>query len=142
LGDINLKKKGNTLKCIVGELIGNLPRPQLYYLGFRDSFTRKFLEESEDKLVLNLGCGETRYGRNHINLDIAVSREVDIVADAYKLPFKNNTFDYVFSGAVLEHVRRPYIAVEEIFRISTPGGESNCHNTISCAISCVPGHKR
>ena len=37
-------------------------------------------------------------------------------------PFKDNSFDAVFSYAVLEHVKQPFQAAKEISRVLKPGG--------------------
>jgi ubiquinone/menaquinone biosynthesis C-methylase UbiE len=57
-----------------------------------------------------------------INLDIALSERADLVADGHHLPFADASFDAVFSNAVLEHVERPWIVAEEIWRVLRPGG--------------------
>lgn len=38
------------------------------------------------------------------------------------IPFQNNTFDYVISTEVFEHIPNPYKAFNEIHRILKPGG--------------------
>jgi SAM-dependent methyltransferase len=45
------------------------------------------------------------------------------------LPFKDNSFDAVFSLAVLEHVKDPFACAREIKRVLKPGGDLMC---------CVP----
>lgn len=40
----------------------------------------------------------------------------------YKIPFEDNTFDFVFSDQVMEHVQNFEEAVEEIYRVLKPGG--------------------
>jgi ubiquinone/menaquinone biosynthesis C-methylase UbiE len=51
-------------------------------------------------MILDIGCGENPWfkGREDvINLDIRPIRGVvHIIADAKKLPIKNNAFDHVF----------------------------------------------
>lgn len=44
------------------------------------------------------------------------------VADAYRLPFPNNSFDAVFAHAVLWHLREPVRALAEMRRVLRPGG--------------------
>lgn len=46
--------------------------------------------------------------------------EVDIL----QLPYDNNSFDFVVLDQVLEHVERPWLAVDEIYRVLNPGGIS------------------
>lgn len=45
-----------------------------------------------------------------------------IVADAEKLPFKNNFFNIVTCFDVLEHVKNPSVMLKEINRVLKPGG--------------------
>jgi SAM-dependent methyltransferase len=47
---------------------------------------------------------------------------VDIVADAHKLPYADGSVDHISCLAVLEHLSRPEIAVEEMARVLRPGG--------------------
>lgn len=44
------------------------------------------------------------------------------VADCYRLPFADGTFDRVFSHALLEHLADPRAAVLEMWRVLKPGG--------------------
>jgi SAM-dependent methyltransferase len=76
--------------------------------------------------VLNLGSGRGLFDRNlkvrTINLDYELSAYVHVVGDAHKLPLKDRSIDCVFSNAALEHVRSPWIVVEEIKRVLKPQG--------------------
>ncbi len=51
------------------------------------------------------------------------SSGLDYVADAHRLPFEAEVFDYVFSLAVFEHLHSPWLAADEIFRVLKPGGQ-------------------
>lgn len=42
--------------------------------------------------------------------------------DAEDLPFEGNTFDCVVMNQVLEHCRRPWLCVEEAYRVLRKGG--------------------
>ncbi len=43
-------------------------------------------------------------------------------ANAYELPFEDNSFDLVFSHALFEHLSRPLEVMNEIQRVLRPGG--------------------
>ena len=86
-------------------------------------------ENLPGKRVLNLGSGIGTFDHmlsqdiRTIKLDIDPSKPgIDVLADAHLLPFKNETFEAVYSIAVLEHVRKPWIVAEEITRVLRPGG--------------------
>jgi SAM-dependent methyltransferase len=53
----------------------------------------------------------------------------DVRGVGERLPFKDASFDAVFSLAVLEHVKDPFQCAREIVRVLKPGGELYC---------CVP----
>lgn len=81
------------------------------------------------KKILNLGSGVGRFDHyispdiKMINLDINPDAPgVDIVADAHRLPFDDASIDIVYSIAVLEHVKKPWVVASEITRILKPGG--------------------
>ena len=95
--------------------------------------------------VLEIGCGTgcdllqfARHGAHAVGIDITpehlrLARErVDGLAEvkhaeATKLPFADNSFDYVYSHGVLHHVDEPHRVVDEIFRVLRPGGRFNVH---------------
>lgn len=67
-------------------------------------------------LLLDIGSGGRRINRNIISLDIDKDADVDIIADASYLPFKEGLFDLIISTAVLEHVINLHSAISEIER--------------------------
>lgn len=77
---------------------------------------------------LELGAGHNRCDLpNLVKTDAFVySSNLDAVADAHNLPFADNTFDFVFSLAVYEHLHSPWIATDETYRVLKPGGTVYC----------------
>jgi SAM-dependent methyltransferase len=86
----------------------------------------QFLLQEETRvpggLRVNIGSASRRFDVPTVNLDLAAGAEVDIQADAASLPFKDNTVDSVVCTGVLEHVKNPHQAVQEMSRVLTPGG--------------------
>jgi uncharacterized protein YbaR (Trm112 family)/SAM-dependent methyltransferase len=76
-----------------------------------------------DALILNIGSGSTAY-EGTINLDVAPFGQIDLLGDAMALPVLSGTLDALITQGVLEHVRRPLIAIGEMQRILKPGGLS------------------
>jgi len=73
--------------------------------------------------ILNVGCGRETYGTNFI--DIYPSRKEVIKCDLQreKFPFKDATFDEVYSRSVFEHLKNPGKFIEECNRVLKKGGE-------------------
>ena len=84
----------------------------------------KMIREIDDRglLGLNIGSGVTNYSSRIINFDAQPFVNVQVVGDLVSLPFKDATFDYVFSIYVLEHVPNAEIAIREMHRVLKPGG--------------------
>lgn len=80
-------------------------------------------------MMLDVGCGKLRMfaepcrGTNleYVGMDYA-GEGPDLLGDAHSLPFRSETFEFVLSIAVLEHLRHPLVAMNEVFRVLKPGG--------------------
>ncbi len=76
----------------------------------------------KDGVVLDIGSGPERLGKEFINVDVFPFPEVNIVANATELPFKDNSVDAAVSESMFEHVPDAYIVAKEMVRIIKPGG--------------------
>lgn len=74
--------------------------------------------------VLNFGCGKTIYeASNVVNLDVHEAPGVNVVCTTNKLPFENETFDFIIANHVLEHVPNWFESFKEMARVLKPGGK-------------------
>ena len=72
--------------------------------------------------VIDVGSGPERLGREFINVDVFPFPEVDIVASATELPFRDNSIDGAVSESVFEHVSDASMFAKEMIRVVKPGG--------------------
>lgn len=78
-------------------------------------------------LCLDCGAGRRQvYYPNVVNFEIAAYDTTDVLGVGEALPFRDAAFDLVFSVAVLEHVRDPFLCANEICRVLKPGGQLFC----------------
>jgi ubiquinone/menaquinone biosynthesis C-methylase UbiE len=72
-------------------------------------------------LSLDVGCANTKRGT--IGVDRRRGTDADVICDIHYLPFKDECFDSVFSGNVLEHSPNPLIFLKEQHRVLRPKGK-------------------
>lgn len=83
--------------------------------------------------VLEVGCGAARIGRSlgaktYVGIDLSPEMLARnsvgdaAIADAARIPFASDSFDFTFSINLLEHVPEPQEAVAEQMRVLKPGG--------------------
>ena len=81
------------------------------------------LLENPNARILHLGSGNViSHDPRVISTDLLPNENVDIVCEGEHLPFPDETFDYVTSGAVLEHVSNPIAVAAEMRRVLKVGG--------------------
>jgi SAM-dependent methyltransferase len=96
----------------------------------------------DGKVVLDIGCGPGRFidiarSRNAIVVGVDYSMAVEaarqnfvddegvliVQADALRLPFRRESFEFAFSIGVLHHTPSPYDGVREAFRVLKNDGQ-------------------
>ncbi len=105
-------------------------------VGIRQRFFESSFSKNRGSLILDLGCGGgyeffTRYGNvTGVDMEAAPLKTARAVyarviqADIGALPFEDNTFDYVVSSDVIEHIpaENKNRLLFEINRVLKPGG--------------------
>lgn len=85
------------------------------------------IERHTGGLVLDCGAGcRNTYYDNVVNFEVVAYDSTDVLGVAEQLPFKDASFDAVLSLNVLEHLKNPFLAAQEIMRVLKPGGELLC----------------
>jgi len=112
------------------------------YFNYRLKMISKNVGDLDSKTVVDIGCGtgdlleailkkgfKTKLftGMDYSNAMLIFCKErlkgVDFIrADAQELPYKDKTFDIVFSAGVFPYLREPQKAILEIYRVLKPGG--------------------
>jgi len=74
--------------------------------------------------ILEIGCGEEKIFAESICIDVRQTSIVDVICDARKLPFADNTFDHVYASHVIEHFSHLYTEklLEEWIRVLKRNG--------------------
>jgi ubiquinone/menaquinone biosynthesis C-methylase UbiE len=120
-----------------------------FFTGHESLAGRLFVPEAFDvrgcKRILDAGCGNGRYLRFLLRgadpdaqlhgFDLSqgmlqrayqrlrTDRPSLLVADLTRLPYRNETFDAIVSGWVLEHLQDPAVGLRELARVLVPGGK-------------------
>jgi SAM-dependent methyltransferase len=75
--------------------------------------------------TLDIGAQNGPYAAwfpNRVAVDIRRGTGVHLLSDAHALALADSTFDVVICTEVLEHLREPQRAVDEMYRVLKPGG--------------------
>jgi SAM-dependent methyltransferase len=75
---------------------------------------------------LQVGSGTNRLHPAIFNLDLTYNRSLDCCGRAENLPFRAASFSLIVSQEVLEHVKDPNVALEEMYRVLSRQGLLYC----------------
>lgn len=128
-----------------GRLLGIVDRVLAGTEDFRSvpsvqAFERVASRGAGGGLCLSIGGGPRRIDERLVNLNIDAFENVDIVADAYALPYADGSVDAVHCEAVLEHLELPEAAVREMNRVLPSGGEVFAATPFLQAFHAYPNH--
>jgi ubiquinone/menaquinone biosynthesis C-methylase UbiE len=110
-----------------------------YHHHRRLSLTGRYLRRLKPQRVLDVGCGDGVQARflaspgQVVGLDLSLNRlrrALDVnpppfqamSADVSRLPFRDESFDAVVCGQLIEHLTAPDVALAEMARVLRPGG--------------------
>ena len=130
LDEINLDKDlKNKLKIVNTEINAtklfskNIFGLEMTYL------LNKEIEKRTNVSFLDLGCGNGenenifyKMGAKKVILTDFYSKKAHLLSDVHNLPFKDESFDIVFTSQAIEHFYNPFIAFKEISRILKKDG--------------------
>jgi SAM-dependent methyltransferase len=77
---------------------------------------------------------------NVVEVEYALFRHTDIVADAHSLPFDDNTFTAVICMNAFEHYSSPDKVADELYRVLKPGGQIFLHTAFLQPLHESPHH--
>jgi SAM-dependent methyltransferase len=109
--------------------------------GFPKMYDWVLSHLSDDALVLDCGAGDRSFkDSRYIGFEYLPFELPDVFGDGHALPFADEVFDVVFSQAVMEHMRDPYLAAREIVRVLKPGGLVYVESAFMQPLHAVPYH--
>ena len=126
-----------------------------------DRALRAYLARPGDRRVLDIACGPGNYAGDasrglsgdgaYVGLDYSramlsqaardnVSERVTFLrGDAHRLPFASESFDTVTCLAALYLIDDPMLVLDEMVRVTAPGGELIVFTSVRASIAALPG---
>lgn len=96
------------------------------------------------KMSLDVGCSVNLRGDINVDTEIPEVRwsndKAFIRADGQHLPFRNEVFEYTTSFHLIEHIKNPYLLLEELIRVTKTKVTIKCPYRFSL-IAKSPQHR-
>jgi uncharacterized protein YbaR (Trm112 family) len=108
--------------------------------ALKEALRRVVWEQRAGAIVLSIGGGPDRWGGHITNLNIDRFANVDVVGDAYALPYADGSVDSILCWAVIEHLEFPERAVAEMHRVLRRGGLALLNTPFLQAFHAYPNH--
>jgi SAM-dependent methyltransferase len=126
------------LRRLIDRLLrqGQVPRSA----GAERAFAAVVTQRSAGELVLSVGGGPSRPHPALTNLNLDLFPGVDVVGDAYELPYGDGAVDAIYCEAVIEHLEHPEQAVAEMARVLRAGGEAFAATPFLQGFHAYPNH--
>lgn len=130
-----------TRRANSGETLEPRLRDENRVLELWDEAREMMKDVPPDGLILDHGGGDRTFADpRYINAEYTHYQLPQVYGDALRLPFKENTFDFVMSQAVLEHVPNPYTAADEMKRVTKRGAKIWAGMAFMQPVHAVPYH--
>ncbi len=111
----------------------NYARSEVLRFDYFKKDILKLIKTNGEYKLLDIGCSQLDFSNlpktmDSFGIDFKDSKYYDkkhfkkCNLDKEKIPFKNEFFDFVVAGEVIEHVKRPFELIEEISRVLKDGG--------------------
>lgn len=106
----------------------------------QEAFRETIEQQEVEALCLSIGGGPLRAHPKLVNLNISLFQNVDIVGDAYSLPYDDGSVDSIYCEAVLEHLEYPNQAVSEMYRTLRARGQVFAATPFLQVFHAYPNH--
>jgi 2-polyprenyl-3-methyl-5-hydroxy-6-metoxy-1,4-benzoquinol methylase len=111
---------------------------KLYHWISGDIDPRDFIKPNTNSVMLDYGCGEggclydfhsqgikiygAEISSEMVKAGLKAGLNVQQITNIDQIPFENNSFDIIYLMQVLEHLSNPHVFLNELLRITKPGG--------------------
>jgi SAM-dependent methyltransferase len=116
------------------------PRDDMRPDAARRAFAAVTADLPPSALRLSIGGGPGRPHPSLTNLNVDLFANVDVVGDAYALPYADGSVDAIHCEAVLEHLEHPEKALQEMYRVARPGAPVYLATPFLQAYHAYPDH--
>lgn len=134
----------NTIKVFINKILDKTIGYQLsrvdrsiYTFGYGENRPDLYKHIPNDLTgkMLDIGSAygswaQKKYGKESV-VTFDQQGSADVRGDIHHLPFPDQSFDVIFCFEVLEHVKEPWVAVNELHRVLKPSGVVYCSTPFS-----------